>query len=71
VFPPALAAALRERLAEAGKIPTPWYVQRRIKTAAEDLEWGIAQSAHRSMDLPTALANGKELPFAGGARAPS
>lgn len=59
-FPPALAATLRDRLAEAGKIPTPWYVQRRIKTAAQDLEWGVAHSAHRSMDMAAALANGKK-----------
>jgi len=59
-FPPALAARLRGLLAEAKKIPAPWYVRQRVQTAAEDLEWGIAASARRSMDLAVALANGKK-----------
>jgi hypothetical protein len=30
-----------------------------VKVAKDDLEWGIAKSARRSLDLATALANGK------------
>ena len=59
-FPPALVGKLRSCLAEAGKIPAPWYVRRRVGIAAKDLEWGIAASARRSMDMATALAHGKK-----------
>jgi hypothetical protein len=33
-FPPALVGKLRTCLAEASRIPAPWYVQRRVRTAA-------------------------------------
>ena len=59
-FPPALAATLRACLADARKIATPWYVQRRIAIAAKDLDWGIAKSARRSMNPAIALANGRK-----------
>ena len=62
-FPPALADKLRGCLAEAGKAAAsaPWYVQRRVRTAREDLEWGIAAATRRSLDLATATASGKKI----------
>ena len=61
-FPPALVEKLRRSLAKAGKAAgrAPWYVKQRVRLAKEDLEWGVAKSARRSMDLATALANGKK-----------
>jgi len=59
-FPPALVEKLRTCLAQAETLAVPWYVKQRIAVAREDLEWGVAKSARRSLDLATALANGKK-----------
>jgi hypothetical protein len=61
-FPPALVKKLRGSLtkAERASVRAPWYVKQRVGLAKEDLEWGIAKSARRSMNLATALANGKK-----------
>ena len=60
-FLPPLVEKLRSSLADAARTAASWYVKRRVKTAADDLEWGIAKSARRSMDRATAMANGKKL----------